>query len=116
MNPFALVIVAATLAAAWVAARSWSVRQRALRRLYAEADEPGAATGVDALKSESALARWLARAGYRGANAPALPGTLTTMPARGVRRNTRYNWLATAPAAVQPIAAAMKISAAFGRR
>ena len=64
-----LAVVAAALVAASVAGRSWSVRQRALRRLYAE-DEHGAATGLERQGSDSALARWLAQAGYRRPNAP----------------------------------------------
>jgi len=55
---------------AYVAGTSWSVRHRALRRLYAEMD-----TRVDVAIdgwSEGRLPRWLSRAGYRAPNAPAL--------------------------------------------
>lgn len=70
MNPLGFLIVLATLAAAYVAGTSWIVRQRALRRLYEEAEAP-AALGADA-PSDSRLARWLSPAGYRRPNAPAM--------------------------------------------
>lgn len=64
---FALATLVALLAAAAVAARGWSVRRRALIRLAAmedhRSDEPA--------RRETALARWLARAGYRKPDAPA---------------------------------------------
>lgn len=71
-HPFALVVVVVTLAAGYVAGRSLSVRNRALRRLY-EADPSHLAAAI-ALPagSDSALAQWLARAGYRRPDAPAL--------------------------------------------
>jgi len=69
LNIVGVIIVVATFVAAYMAGKSWSVRQRALRRLYAE-DEQGAAPGLEASGSDSALARWLARAGYRRPNAP----------------------------------------------
>ncbi len=71
LNIVGLFIVATTLAAAYLAGKSWSVRQRALRRLYAEAEQ-GAGPGLEPSSSDSALARWLARAGYRRPNAPAV--------------------------------------------
>jgi Flp pilus assembly protein TadB len=71
MNPLGLVIVVATLSVAYVAATSWSIRQRALRRLYADEDAMRGVVAVDA-SPDSWLARWLSRAGYRGANAPGL--------------------------------------------
>ena len=71
LNIIGVVIVVATLVAAYVAGKSWSVRQRALRRLYAQ-DEQGAAPGLEPSGSDSALARWLARAGYRRPNAPGI--------------------------------------------
>jgi tight adherence protein C len=70
MNPLGLIIIVATLCVAYVAGTSWSVRHRALRRLYAEMD-----TRVDVAIdgwSEGRLPRWLSRAGYRAPNAPAL--------------------------------------------
>lgn len=71
MHPLGFLIVVATLGVAYVAGTSWSVRQRALRQLYAEADDQRVAVAVDP-SSESPLARWLSRAGYRAPNAPAL--------------------------------------------
>jgi len=56
--------VAATTALGFAAGRSWSVRRRALIRLYAAGDERTPA-GVESSARETALARWLARAGYR---------------------------------------------------
>ena len=72
MNPLGFVIVFATLCLAYVAATSWSVRNRAMQRLYAEEDAMRGAVTVDSSSSESWLARWLLRAGYRGPNVPGL--------------------------------------------
>jgi len=72
MNPLGFIVVVAVLAVASVVARSWSVRQRALRRLYAEEDGAGVAVAVDPASSDNWLARWLSRGGYRRPNAPAL--------------------------------------------
>lgn len=66
-----LVIVVATLVLTYVTGRSWSVRRRALIRLYA-VDDPRAATGLQSSALDTALARWLARAGYRRPNAQTL--------------------------------------------
>jgi pilus assembly protein TadC len=71
LNIVGLVIVVATFFAAYAAGTSWRVRQSALRRLYAE-DDLLAAPGLEPSGSDSALARWLARAGYRRPNAPAV--------------------------------------------
>ena len=71
LNIVGVIIVVATLVAAYAAGTCWSVRQRALRRLYAE-DEQRAAPGLERAGSDSALARWLARAGYRRPNAPGI--------------------------------------------
>ncbi len=57
MNPIAFVIVVATLGMAYVAATSWSVRQRALRRLYADQDEQRLAVAIDPSSSDSWFAR-----------------------------------------------------------
>ena len=65
-----LVIVAATLALAYAAGRSWSVRRRALVRLYAVDDHRVRWRGPSS--RDTALARWLARAGYRRPNAQTL--------------------------------------------
>ena len=69
MNPIALVIVLATMVLAYVWAKNWSVRQRALRRLYADEDQQRPV--VASSETESRLALWLTLAGYRGPNAPA---------------------------------------------
>jgi len=66
-----LVIVVATLVLAYVTGRSWSVRRRALIRLYA-VDDPRVAAGLPSSARDTALARWLARAGYRRPNAQML--------------------------------------------
>ena len=71
MNPLGFVIVAATLSVAYVAGTNWSVRQRALRRLYADEDAQRGSVAIDSSGSESRLSRWLSRAGYRAPNAPA---------------------------------------------
>lgn len=65
-----LLIVAATLALAYAAARSWSVRRRALVRLYAVDDQRVSVGGP--LSRDTALGRWLARAGYRRPDAQTL--------------------------------------------
>ena len=71
MNPLGFLVVVATVCAAYIWATSWSVRQRALRRLYEDegARAPGTLGPSD---PDSRLARWLAPAGYRRPNAPAL--------------------------------------------
>ena len=70
MNPLGFIIVVATLGMTYLVATSWSVRQRALRRLYAEADGSRIGVAIGSWSSDSWLARWLSRAGYRGPNAP----------------------------------------------
>lgn len=72
MNPLGFVIVIVALAAAYVAATSWRVRQLALGRLYRDEDGSAAPGAGDLSASESALARWLSLAGYRQPNAPAV--------------------------------------------
>jgi tight adherence protein C len=65
-----VLIVAGVAALVSVSLRSWSVRRRALLRLYAiDAQHAGAA---EATARDTALARWLARAGYRRADAQTL--------------------------------------------
>ena len=66
-----LVIVVATIVLAYATGRSWSVRRRALIRLYA-VDDPRVAAGLQSSARDTALARWLARAGYRRSNAQTL--------------------------------------------
>ena len=76
LNLVGAIIVVATLVAVYVAGKSWSVRQRALRRLWAEDEQP-IASGLEPSGSDSALARWLAGAGYRRPNAPGIFVTAT---------------------------------------
>lgn len=61
-----LVVVGLIVGASYVLARSWAVRERALRRLYV--NDPGALAS-DRAESDSRLSLWLARAGYRRSNA-----------------------------------------------
>jgi tight adherence protein C len=64
----AFIVVVAALAGGYMMAVSWSVRRRALIRLYA-LDDLHAAAGPQSSARDTALARWLARAGYRRPNA-----------------------------------------------
>jgi tight adherence protein C len=64
----ALITIALAIMFGYVAATNWSVRRRAMLRLYALDDSTGA-LGGDTSVRDSALARWLARAGYRQPNA-----------------------------------------------
>jgi tight adherence protein C len=59
-----MVFVAATVVLAYAAVKSWSVRRRALVRLYAIDAHTGAA-GLESSARDTALARWLASAGFR---------------------------------------------------
>ena len=68
----AVLVVIATLWLGYVAALSWSVRYRALRRLYETADDQRAASVDERSVPQRWLARWLIVAGYRSPNAPAL--------------------------------------------
>jgi tight adherence protein C len=61
---------AAALALLVASARSWFVRQQALKRLYDDELDRRSAVAFD-LESESALTQWLARAGYRSPDASA---------------------------------------------
>ena len=63
LNTLALLVVAVAVAFAYVAGRSWNVRRRALMRLYAMDDHQAAMT--EGSGRDTALALWLARAGYR---------------------------------------------------
>ena len=71
MNPLGLLFVLAMLGAIYVANTGWSVRRRALQRLYAE-DARHTGRGTEAVSADSWIARWLSRAGYRSAKAPGL--------------------------------------------
>jgi tight adherence protein C len=81
MQLLALLAVVVTLWLGYVAAISWSVRYRALRRLYEHADQQR----VAAADERSVPRRWLARsliiAGYRSPNAPALLVAMTAVSA-----------------------------------
>ena len=67
-NLIALVIVVAAVVLASVMMKSWSVRRRALIRLYA-VDDPRVTTGAQSSARDTRLGRWLASAGYRRPNA-----------------------------------------------
>ena len=60
----------AALAAVAAAARDWSMRRRALERLYADAAQDAASATQE--ETTSALSLWLVRAGYRRPNARAI--------------------------------------------
>jgi tight adherence protein C len=63
LNGIALAIIAIAAVLAYVGLMNWSIRRSALLRLYA-LDDSAPASGQDAPR-DSALGRWLARAGYR---------------------------------------------------
>jgi tight adherence protein C len=71
LNAIGLIVAVTTGILAYVAIKSWSVRRRALIRLYA-IDDQRVATGLDSSSRDGALARWLASAGYRRPNAQAI--------------------------------------------
>ena len=60
------VFVALVATFAWISLRSWEIRRSALARLYAMDDQRA---GIRPESRDSALSRWLARAGYRKNNA-----------------------------------------------
>ena len=68
LTAFVLIVIAATAILASVSARSWTIRRRALVRLY-EMDDQRTGAALESSGRESALARWLASAGYRRPNA-----------------------------------------------
>jgi len=68
VNVIGLIVLAAALAACYASLRAWSIRRRALLRLYAGTDQ-AALAGSDWSSRDTPLARWLARAGYRRPNA-----------------------------------------------
>src|SRR5262245_32276597 len=76
MQLVAVMIVVAALWLGYLAATAWTVRYRALRRLYESVDQES-----DGIEERSVPQRWLARwlivAGYRRPNAPALFIVLT---------------------------------------
>jgi tight adherence protein C len=71
LSVLGLAIVAGAAAALYGMGTAWSVRRRALRRLYGE-DADLSASALETLGSGSGLAPWLARAGYRRPNAVAV--------------------------------------------
>ncbi len=72
MPLLAFVIIVATLWLGYAAAVAWSVRYRALRRLYETADQQPADATDERSVPQQWLARWLVIAGYRRQNAVAL--------------------------------------------
>lgn len=71
LNAIGLIVAVTTGILAYVAIKSWSVRRRALIRLYA-IDDQRVGTGLDSSSRDGAIARWLASAGYRRPNAQAI--------------------------------------------
>jgi tight adherence protein C len=67
LNGIALVIIASIAVLAYMGFTNWSIRRAALLRLYA-LEDAATVPGQDSAR-DSALGRWLARAGYRQANA-----------------------------------------------
>ena len=91
------------LAAIAVAARDWNLRHRALTRLSVEADADAARAAQE--ETDSALALWLVRAGYRAPNAPAMFLTITAACiASGVAVSQFYR-IALAPTLVAQVVA-----------
>jgi len=72
MPVLAFLVVVATLGLMYVAAVGWSVRYRALRRLYETADETPGDAAAERSMPQRWLARWLIVAGYRQPNAATL--------------------------------------------
>jgi tight adherence protein C len=77
MRGVAFLPVVATLVLAYVVAKSWSVRYRALRRLYDDDDQRTVAN--ERSMPERWLARWLSLAGFRRPSAPAIFVTATVV-------------------------------------
>src|SRR5262245_57721566 len=69
MRPLGFLIAIVTIVAAGIAATSWSRRQRALDRLSLDGGPSGPIADGGA---DTALAPWLARAGYRKPTAPSI--------------------------------------------
>lgn len=65
----ALLVVLGILLLTLAVATSWTRRARARRRLYEDADLQAGTISIMSVVSNSALARWLTRAGYHGPNA-----------------------------------------------
>ena len=98
VNALSLLIVSMTLAGAYVLARGYSVRQRALALLYADAQAQAGITTEEKSAAENALVQWLARAGYRQANAPAIfVGTTLGFVVAGIVSSQVYRLLLFRP-------------------
>jgi pilus assembly protein TadC len=69
-NLIAFIIIVLVAAAAYAATRSWSIRDRARRRIYSREDERGVLT--ESAAAPGWLSRWLSLAGFRRRTAPAL--------------------------------------------
>jgi tight adherence protein C len=68
LNGIALIVTALAAVLVYMGVMNWSIRRGALLRLYAM-DDGSALAGQDTSARDGALARWLARAGYRQQNA-----------------------------------------------
>jgi pilus assembly protein TadC len=68
LNGIALIVIALAGVLVYMGIMNWSIRRGALVRLYA-LDDASASARHDTSARDSALARWLARAGYRQQNA-----------------------------------------------
>jgi pilus assembly protein TadC len=89
-----LLFVAALLAVTLRSVQGWSSRRRALDRLFA----PEGGSDGDALARDTPLARWLASAGYRRANAPAVfVGATAAFVAAGLVVSQFYRLVLFAP-------------------
>jgi tight adherence protein C len=82
LTVFAILVVAAAIVLAQRLAADWRVRRRALMRTYTGSGTP-APGGLESLARDTLLAQWLARAGYRRANAPAVFLSVTAALAVG---------------------------------
>jgi pilus assembly protein TadC len=89
-----LLFVAALLAVTLRSVQGWSSRRRALDRLFA----PEGGSDGDASARDTPLARWLASAGYRRANAPAVfVGATAAFVAAGLVVSQFYRLVLFAP-------------------
>ena len=68
LNVLALIAFALLMIVGYLAGKNWSVRRSAMLRLYAM-DDSATGFAAEATGRDDAVARWLARAGYRQPNA-----------------------------------------------
>src|SRR5262249_2290385 len=68
----AFLAVLVTVTVGYVAATTWRVRSRALRRLYDEVEDEQAIALRERILPEHSLSRWLLLAGYRSRNASSI--------------------------------------------